>query len=79
MEAVVAARHGISEDTPQLRGAINIFELGVQRVHVRPDLLLNGAPNRIAPDKWHPLIMSFQNFYGLSPGQIHSSKLADIP
>ncbi len=79
MEAVVAARHGISKDTPLLRGAINIFELRVQRVHVRPDLLLDGDPNRIDPDKWNPLIMSFQKFYGLSPEQIHSSKLADIP
>lgn len=79
MEAVVTAKHGIGEDSVQLRGAIKIFELRVQRVHVRPDLLLDGDPNRIDPDKWNPLIMSFQRFYGLSPGQVHHSKLADIP
>lgn len=49
------------------------------RVHVRPDLLMDGQPNRIDPDRWHPLIMSFQKFYGLSAGQVHASRLADIP
>lgn len=79
MEAVVAARHGINEDSPQLRGCIDIFELRVQRVHVRPDLLMDNNPNRIDPDKWNPLIMSFQKFYGLAQGQVQSSRLADIP
>jgi flavin reductase (DIM6/NTAB) family NADH-FMN oxidoreductase RutF len=79
MEAVIAARHGINEDSPQLRGRINIFELRVQRVHVRPDLLMDGYPNRIDADKWNPLIMSFQKFYGLAQGQVHGSRLADIP
>jgi flavin reductase (DIM6/NTAB) family NADH-FMN oxidoreductase RutF len=79
MEAVVAARHGINEDSPQLRGLIDIFELRVQRVHVRPDLLMDNNPNRIDPDRWNPLIMSFQKFYGLAQRQVHGSRLADIP
>ena len=40
--------------------------------------MMRGEPNRIDPDKWRPLIMSFQNFYGLGP-QIHDSTLAEIP
>jgi flavin reductase (DIM6/NTAB) family NADH-FMN oxidoreductase RutF len=79
MEATVAARHGIGDDMAQLRGAVSIFELRILRVHVHPDLLMDDDPNRIDPDKWSPLIMSFQKFYGLSPGQIHTSRLADIP
>jgi hypothetical protein len=35
--------------------------------------------NRIDPDKWRPLIMSFQQFYGLAPHQLHDSELAKIP
>lgn len=78
LEAVVAAVHGIGEDNDQLRGFISLIEVRIQRVHVHPDLLVEGHANRIDPDKWSPLIMSFQKFYGLS-GQVHPSRLADIP
>lgn len=78
LEAVLAAAHGISEDRDELRGALSLFEVRIQRVHVHPDLLMEGHANRIDPDKWSPLIMSFQKFYGLS-GQVHPSRLAEIP
>jgi len=48
-------------------------------VHVHPDLLMDGHADRIDPDKWSPLIMSFQKFYGLTPHQVHASRLAEIP
>ncbi|WDZ98355.1 flavin reductase family protein [Herbaspirillum sp. WKF16] len=78
LEAVLAAAHGIADDNEALRGAISLIEVRIQRVHVHPDLLMAGHANRIDPDKWSPLIMSFQKFYGLS-GQVHPSRLADIP
>ena len=78
LEAVVVAVHGIGEDGDDLRGAIKLFEVRVQRVHVHPDLLMAQHANRIDPDKWSPLIMNFQKFYGLS-AQVHSSRLAEIP
>lgn len=78
LEAVLAASHGIGEDSDELRGFISLIEVRIQRVHVHPDLLVEGHANRIDPDKWSPLIMSFQKFYGLS-GQVHASRLADIP
>ncbi|MDR5806552.1 flavin reductase family protein [Caballeronia sp. LZ001] len=78
LEAVVAATHGIGEDSDELRGAIRLIEVRVQRVHVHPDMLMEGHANRINPDKWSPLIMNFQKFYGLS-GQVHPSRLAEIP
>ena len=77
MEAVVAARHGLGEDSPW-KGGLTIFEVRIQRVHVRPDILMDGHVNRIDPDKWRPLIMSFQEFYGLGP-KLHASKLGEIP
>jgi len=79
MEAVVAATYGIGDDMPDLRGRICVFEVRIQRVHVHPDLLMDGHPDRIDPDKWSPLIMSFQKFYGLAPRQVHASRLAEIP
>lgn len=41
-------------------------------------ILIAGQANRIDPDKWRPLITSFQEFYGLGP-KIHPSKLGEIP
>jgi hypothetical protein len=78
LEAVVAAAHGIGEYSEELRGFLSLIEVRIQRVHVHPDLLMEGHANRFDPDKWLPLIMSFQKFYGLS-GQVHTSRLADIP
>ncbi len=78
MEAVVAARHGIGDDSPWT-GAMSLFEVRIQRVHALPTLLMDGFPNRIDPDKWRPLIMCFQKFYGLAPGRIHQSRLGEIP
>ena len=41
-------------------------------------LLVPGERDRIDPDKWRPLIMSFQQFYGLTP-RLQQSTLATIP
>jgi hypothetical protein len=30
-----------------------------------PTIRMDGAENRVDPDKWRPLIMSFCRFYGL--------------
>jgi len=79
LEAVLAARHGINEDSAEWRGLITLFEVRITRVHVHPDLLMIDSPNRIDPDKWSPLIMSFQRFYGLNLSQIHGSRLGEIP
>jgi flavin reductase (DIM6/NTAB) family NADH-FMN oxidoreductase RutF len=52
-------------------------EVAVTRVHVHPGIRLPGTENRIDPDAWRPLIMSFQHFYGLGD-RLHPSKLATI-
>lgn len=78
MEAVVEAVHGLAAGDPVLTGRISVIEVRIQRVHVTPDILMDGAPNRIDPDKWRPLILSFQEFYGLGP-KVHSSRLGTIP
>ncbi|MEV5885096.1 flavin reductase family protein [Streptomyces sp. NPDC052020] len=78
LEAVVEAVHPIGEDDEALRGKILTFEVRVQRVHVHEAIRAEGAADRIDPDRWRPLIMSFQHFYGLGP-RVHPSTLASIP
>lgn len=78
LEAVVEATHRLAEGDAAQRGFITCFEVRVQRVHVEQSLLMSGASNRIDPDKWRPLIMSFQQFYGLGP-QLQASTLATVP
>lgn len=79
LEARVEAVHGLADDDPRQRGQRQIFEVRILRVHVEDSLLLKGEPNRVDPDKWRPLIMSFQQFYGLEGSQVHDSALAKIP
>lgn len=78
LEAVLAAQNGFMADDPVWKVGICVFEVRIQRVHVHPALLMDGHENRIDPDKWHPLLMSFQKFYGLAPGQVHASRLGEI-
>ena len=78
MEAVVAAKHDLMEDDAVARGRIVSFEVRVTRVHLHPDILMEGFPNRVDPNKWRPLMMSFQRFFGLGE-EIHESRLARIP
>ncbi|MFH8369694.1 flavin reductase family protein [Streptomyces sp. NPDC018031] len=78
METVVEAVHPLAEDDERQRGSILTFEVRVQRVHVHEDIRMDGSPDRVDPDAWRPLIMSFQKFYGLGP-QVHPSTLASIP
>lgn len=79
MEAVVADTHGFMQDDPAWKVGIKVFEVRIQRVHVHPAILMDGVSDRIDPDKWGPLIMNFQKFYGLAPRQVHSSRLGEIP
>lgn len=63
------------QDDPQ---RLPIVEVSVERVHAHPDILVEGNPNRVDPDRWRPLIMSFQQFYGLQPHPLQPSTLATI-
>ncbi len=78
LEAVVEAIHGIAEQDPLLRGNLVNIEVRVQRVHIEERIMMEHESNRIDPDKWRPLIMSFQQFYGLGSKLAHST-LGEIP
>ncbi|HVW42660.1 MAG TPA: flavin reductase family protein [Amycolatopsis sp.] len=78
LEAVVAGVHDVAADDEAQRGAIVAIEVRVQRVYVDETIRLAGTTDRIDPDAWRPLIMSFQRFYGLG-GEVHPSTLASVP
>ena len=79
LEARVETTHGLAENDPALRGRTDIIEVRILRVHLHQSILMAHDRNRIDPNKWRPLIMSFQKFYGLEPHQVHDSTLARIP
>ena len=78
LEARVDAVHGLAADDDKWRGRLLSIEVRITRVHVDEAILARGERNRIDPDRWRPLIMSFQQFYGLTPGRLHDSTLARI-
>jgi flavin reductase (DIM6/NTAB) family NADH-FMN oxidoreductase RutF len=78
MEVVVEDVHSLADRYDDQRGRLLTLELRVQRIHIEESILLDGHPNRVDPDKWRPLIMSFQEFYGLG-GKVRPSRLATIP
>ena len=78
LEARIETAHTLAAEDDALRGKILTFEARILRVHLHTSIILEGDPNRIDPDKWRPLIMSFQKFYGLGE-QLRPSALASIP
>jgi flavin reductase (DIM6/NTAB) family NADH-FMN oxidoreductase RutF len=78
LEAVLEAVHPIAAHDPRRRGNAVALEVRIVRVHVDEDVRLDGHDDRIDPARWRPLIMSFQQFFGLGD-QVHESTLARIP
>lgn len=78
LEAVLEGTHWLSQDSEAQRGRIITLEMRVRRVHLEASILMEGTTDKVDPDKWRPLIMSFQEFYGLGE-KVHTSTLAEIP
>jgi flavin reductase (DIM6/NTAB) family NADH-FMN oxidoreductase RutF len=79
IEAKLAHVHRMAQEDEVWRGNLVAIEVRVTRVHAHPEIMMDGEPNRIDPDKWRPLIMSFQQFYGLTPQKLQRSELGQIP
>ena len=60
LEATLEAVHPLAVRDTQRRGALVALEVRITRVHVAEAVRLPGHRNRIDPDRWRPLIMSFQ-------------------
>jgi flavin reductase (DIM6/NTAB) family NADH-FMN oxidoreductase RutF len=78
LEATLRHVHPIGAESEDLRGRLVALEVQIERVHVEESIRMPGEQDRIDPDKWRPLIMSFQHFYGLGP-RLRDSRLATIP
>ncbi|KAF7534176.1 hypothetical protein G7054_g6456 [Neopestalotiopsis clavispora] len=65
-------------DLPDRCGLVLAIEVRVLRIHIDDELRMEGYANRVDPDKWKPLIMNFQEFYGLKSGKIGPSVLGRI-
>jgi flavin reductase (DIM6/NTAB) family NADH-FMN oxidoreductase RutF len=79
MEAKLVHVHEMAEDDPVWRGRLAAVEVRITRVYAHPGIMMEAAANRIDPDRWRPLIMSFQEFYGLMPQRLQRSELGQIP
>jgi len=79
IEAKVSHVHEMAQEDAIWRGNLVAIEVRVTRVHAHPEIMMQGEPNRIDPDKWRPLIMSFQQFYGLTPEKLQRAELGQIP
>ena len=53
------------------------LEVKILKVHGEESIVQIGASDRVDADRWKPLMMSFQQFYGLS-GRLQPSRLAEI-
>ncbi|KAJ5855581.1 uncharacterized protein N7529_009525 [Penicillium soppii] len=76
MEAELKGVYEMMQDA-EMKGFIAL-EVQVLRTHVHGNIRMAGHANRIDPEKWHPLIMSFQELYGLGRKKTSESILAEI-
>lgn len=78
LEAVVEHIQPFGKDDPRMAVPACMIELRIVQVHADPRILAGADSDRIDPDKWHPLMMSFRQFYGMD-GQVHPSRLGRGP
>lgn len=76
MEAELVGVYEMMQDA-DTKGFIAL-EVKVLRTHVHEEIRMEGFENRIDPDKWQPMIMSFQELYGLKGKKVDESVLANI-
>jgi flavin reductase (DIM6/NTAB) family NADH-FMN oxidoreductase RutF len=78
LEAELKAVHPVAHPDALQRGGIVTMELKIIRVHLDESIIMDDDPDKIDSEKWRPLIMSFQKFYGLGE-QLYPSTLSQIP
>lgn len=76
MEAELVEVHEMMQDA-DMKGFVGL-EVRVLRTHVHEKIRMEGFEDRIDPDKWQPMIMSFQELYGLKGKKVDESVLAKI-
>lgn len=75
LEAVVTDIRPFATKDMRMPVPAYAVEVRIVRVHVDEKILAGPGSQRIDPDKWRPLIMSFRHFYGLGD-RLHASRLS---
>jgi len=78
LEAVLVNARSLAAEDEVMKNRIMIIELRIVRVHIEASILMDGHANRVDPNKWKPLIMSFQKFYSVG-NELQHSILSEIP
>ena len=78
LKAVLEESHAFGQAPYREKATAVAMEVRIIRAWVDDSIRLEGHENRIDPDRWRPLIISFCQFYGLGP-QLKESALARIP
>ena len=78
LEATLEHVRPLGERDPRMGVPALAIEVRIRRVHVEEDLLVENEPQRIDPERWQPLLMSFRQFYARGP-RLSSSRLAAGP
>lgn len=79
MEATLASATPLAAEETRSAGYAAVIEVCIERLHLDESILHAGDPDRVDPNAWRPLIMSFAQLYGLTPDTVHGSDLAKIP
>ncbi|KAJ4351442.1 uncharacterized protein N0V89_006784 [Didymosphaeria variabile] len=78
MECELTMTHPMLQDLFGTSGPLYALEMRVVKIWVRDELRMDWYDNRIDPDKWQPMIMSFQELYGLEGRKLGLSKLGGV-
>lgn len=78
LEAVVENVHAFAARDDKMAIPSVAVEVRIVKVHASEEILQANHENRINPDEWHPLIMSFRKFYGYG-ASVEPSRLAEGP
>jgi flavin reductase (DIM6/NTAB) family NADH-FMN oxidoreductase RutF len=78
LEAKLVNIRSLAEEDEAMRNKIMIMELQIVRVHLEESILMGDDINKVDPNKWKPLIMSFQKLYSIGD-EVHYSTLSEIP
>lgn len=79
MEAEYFGHYEMMTDLPEEgKGFILAIEVKVLKTYIDEKLKLVGHSNRVDPDLWRPMIMSFQYLFGLKDREGRLSTLANI-
>lgn len=81
IEATVINKYGAPPEGVDWDGAMTLFEVRLELMHVHPEVLTDGDVKRIDPEKWQPLVSTFQNFTGIAQGRSGRGRPArlDLP